>query len=235
MIYVWIMAIAAGLTPRTVLVASLVTAWGVRLTFNFARRGGYSWPPWAGEEDYRWAIVRKEPMFASRWAWSAFNLFFISLYQMGLVLLFTLPMLMCIEGPGSIIGWDLVLAALFLIALVIETMADQQQWEYQQEKIRLKASSGTLPDRFAKGFVHHGLWGIVRHPNYTAEQAQWILFFGFSIVATGRWINWSLTGAILLILLFRGSVDLGEKISTGKYPDYAEHKRKVPCFIPGIK
>ena len=24
-----------------------------RLTYNFNRRGGYSWPPWKGDEDYR--------------------------------------------------------------------------------------------------------------------------------------------------------------------------------------
>merc|ERR1712137_257512 len=24
--------------------------WSVRLTWNFNRRGGYSWPPWQGEE-----------------------------------------------------------------------------------------------------------------------------------------------------------------------------------------
>ena len=33
----------------------LVAAWGVRLTFNFARRGGYR----AGGEDYRWKVVQE--------------------------------------------------------------------------------------------------------------------------------------------------------------------------------
>lgn len=50
--------------------ALLVTVWGFRLTFNFARKGGFSGivtndengfriRPWVGEEDYRWAILRK--------------------------------------------------------------------------------------------------------------------------------------------------------------------------------
>ncbi|MCR2826030.1 DUF1295 domain-containing protein, partial [Microbacterium sp. zg.Y909] len=56
--YTWIFAIAViadgGDAARSVLMAALVTLWGARLTFNFARKGGYS-----GMEDYRWAILRK--------------------------------------------------------------------------------------------------------------------------------------------------------------------------------
>ena len=33
---------------------ALVTLWGARLTFNFARKGGYA----PGGEDYRWAVLR---------------------------------------------------------------------------------------------------------------------------------------------------------------------------------
>ena len=35
--------------------AAVVTAWGLRLSYNFAIKGGYS----AGGEDYRWAEIRK--------------------------------------------------------------------------------------------------------------------------------------------------------------------------------
>mmetsp|Transcript_4282 Transcript_4282/g.7675 ORF Transcript_4282/g.7675 Transcript_4282/m.7675 type:complete len:124 (+) Transcript_4282:137-508(+) len=38
---------------RTLLMACLVTIWGIRLTWNFNRRGGYKWPLWDGDEDYR--------------------------------------------------------------------------------------------------------------------------------------------------------------------------------------
>ena len=33
--------------------AAVSALWGLRLTYNFYRRGGYAWPPWTGEEDYR--------------------------------------------------------------------------------------------------------------------------------------------------------------------------------------
>lgn len=42
---------AAALDPRLLLLAVLITVWGVRLTYNFARKGGYRWQ----DEDYRCA------------------------------------------------------------------------------------------------------------------------------------------------------------------------------------
>jgi steroid 5-alpha reductase family enzyme len=41
-------------------------------------------------------------------------------------------------------------------------------------------------------------------------------------------------GALLLMLLFRGSADLGEKISSAKYPAYKLYAEKVPMFIPKL-
>ena len=51
--YTWVIAAKAGFNPRQVIYAVLVTLWGIRLTFNFARKGAYSIKFWSGEEDYR--------------------------------------------------------------------------------------------------------------------------------------------------------------------------------------
>ena len=40
-------------SPRLALMTLLSALWSLRLTWNFYRRGGYSWPPWTGIEDYR--------------------------------------------------------------------------------------------------------------------------------------------------------------------------------------
>jgi steroid 5-alpha reductase family enzyme len=40
--YVWHMAAVAGFPDRMVLMAVLVSIWGIRLTGNFARRGAYT-------------------------------------------------------------------------------------------------------------------------------------------------------------------------------------------------
>ncbi len=229
--YVWIVTVQSGFELRLVLMALLVTAWGFRLSYNFSRRGGYSWKFWTGEEDYRWAVVKAKPEFTVKWRWLVFNLLFISFYQMGLILLFTLPAVRSMDGLPLGLA-DCLLAALIVVLIVVETLADQQQWNYHKQKKKAQAAGGELPDKYKKGFVHTGLWGLVRHPNYAAEQAIWIVFYFFSVAATGIWLNWSVMGAILLVLLFWGSSSLGESISKGKYPDYAEYLKRVPRFIP---
>lgn len=229
--YAWIVAYEAAFDTRIVLMALLVTAWGVRLTLNFARRGGYSWKFWTGEEDYRWAILRAKPEFQAPWKWLLFNLFFISLYQMGLILLMTLPIVKSMEG-GPLTIMDILLTLMFLLFLVIETLADQQQWDYQKEKYRRINKNEKLSGIYAKGFVHNGLWSKVRHPNYAAEQAIWLTFYFFSVAASGHWINWSMVGCLLLLVLFKASSDFSEEITAGKYPDYNKYQKEVPRFVP---
>lgn len=245
-IYVWYVASASTThwlqndprnepSGRLMLMALLVTVWGARLTFNFWRRGGYHWIPWKGEEDYRWSVLRQNPLLGGRIRWALFNLFFISLYQNSLILLFTLPVLVAWQGDATPLNYlDYLAAGLFLGFVLLETIADQQQWNFQQEKYRRLAQGETLGAVYEKGFCDTGLWAFVRHPNYASEQAIWLSFYLFSVAATGRWLNWSLAGAVLLMLLFLGSSDFSEKISLGKYPAYAAYQKRVGRFLPRI-
>lgn len=234
--YVGYFALESGFQSRLVLMALLVALWGFRLTYNFSRRGGYQWPPWRGEEDYRWAILRKRPLFQPGWKFRLFNLFFISLYQNTLILLFCLPALLAWTQPERpLTALDGLAALLFLLFLLVETLADNQQYRFQSRKKELGAGPGTMPEPFRKGFIDSGLWSLVRHPNYAAEQAIWLSFYLFSVAATGRWFNWSLSGAILLILLFLGSSDFSEKISASRYPDYEGYRKKTPRFVPRLR
>ncbi len=229
--YVWIVAFQTDFEQRIVLMAVMVTAWGLRLSYNFSRRGGYSWKFWTGEEDYRWSILHAKPEFAAKWKWFLFNLFFISFYQMAIILLMTLPIIKSMEGEPT--HWtDFLVAALMLVFIITETIADQQQWNFQKEKIRMLEAGEALPEKYKKGFVSTGLWSLVRHPNYASEQAVWITFYFFSVSASGMWLNWSIMGALLLVILFFGSSNFSESISAGKYPDYKIYQQKVPRFLP---
>ena len=232
-VYVWFMTNAGGMEPRMVLMSVLVTIWGIRLTYNFARRGAYQLKFWEGEEDYRWEELRKRPGFNNKFVWGLFNLFFISAYQNVLIFLFTLPILTTIgDGADPQLGMaDWILAGLFLMAVIIEYIADQQQYDFQTEKYRRIANGEDLSE-YQHGFVRTGLWSIVRHPNYAMEQSVWIIFYCFSVVATGEWINWSIAGCLLLLILFKGSSDFSEELSASKYPEYKEYQRKTPRFVP---
>ena len=231
-VYVWIVAYASDFSPRVVLMAVLATIWAARLTYNFNRRGGYSWKFWEGEEDYRWEVLRQNPVFKSKIAWKLFHLFFICIYQMTLILLFTLPSIVAWQGENPLGLFDVILAGLFLFFVIFETVADQQQWNYQSVKYAKKAANEKLEGNYAKGFVDTGLWSKMRHPNYFAEQSIWLVFYLFSVAASGRWLNWSIMGIVLLLLLFQGSADFSEKLSAEKYPEYKDYLKKVPRFLP---
>lgn len=235
LMYTWYFAYASGWSERLIFMALLVSLWGIRLTYNFGRKGGYSWKFWEGEEDYRWSVLRKRPFLNTRLGWMLFNLLFICIYQHGLIWLFTLPAVMAVQAPSAEISfWDTCIGAVFIGFLAIETIADQQQWNYQTEKYRLKKTGEKLQGEYAVGFIRTGLWSKVRHPNYAAEQAIWITFYFFSVSATGRWINWSMAGCLLLMLLFQGSSDFSEAISAEKYPLYKEYQKKVGRFFPKL-
>jgi len=76
-VYVWIFAGASGFTDvRLNVIAAIVTLWGARLTFNFARKGGYQ----PGGEDYRWEILRQGMSPAG---YQVFNIFFRMLSPQG--------------------------------------------------------------------------------------------------------------------------------------------------------
>ncbi len=231
--YVAYTAIKGGWNDRLILMTVLVAVWSIRLTYNFSRRGGYSLKFWEGEEDYRWTELRKEKFLQSKWSFTLFNLFFICLYQQALILAFTLPGILAIQDAPNPIGiFDIVLAAVFLAFVLLETIADQQQWNFQSEKHRRKNAGEPLTEEQQSGFISSGLWSKVRHPNYASEQSIWIVFYLFSVVATGRWINWSMVGCVLLVLLFQGSADFSENITAGKYPDYKDYQKRVSKFLP---
>lgn len=236
MIYVWFFTYHSDFNLRMMLMSILVTIWGIRLTYNFARKSGYSIYFWRGEEDYRWKILKERvPIFNIKIVWSIFNLLFICLYQMGLIFLFSLPVLAAWQGDSSALNiYDLIIAILMLSFIITESIADKQQFEFQSNKYKKIDNNESLTGDFKRGFLSNGLWSISRHPNFISEQLIWVTFYLFSISATGVYLNWSIIGCVLLIILFYNSANYTESISEKKYPDYKQYKKKVSMFL-GVK
>ena len=63
-VYSWYAAISYP-SPRSQVMAILVTLWGARLTYNFYIKGGFN-----GGEDYRWEIIRS---WFPGYRWEIFN------------------------------------------------------------------------------------------------------------------------------------------------------------------
>ena|SRR3990167_9580243 len=216
---------------RLLTMTSLATLWGLRLSYNFYRKGGYSFK----EEDYRWPILKK--IITNRFVFEIFNLTFIATYQNILLYLIIVPIYYAYLAAKYSINpdwsiFDTVGTAGFLFFLLIETIADQQQWNYQTTKYELKAKN-KLHSIYKVGFIHTGLFRYSRHPNFLSEQVIWWFFYVFSLNYTPlSFINQSVLGTALLTLLFQGSTKFTENITKAKYPQYAEYQKGTSRFIP---
>lgn len=236
--YTWVIAIMGGLSARLIIYASITTLWGIRLTYNFAKKGAYRIKFWEGEEDYRWELLRKKSIFKSKYAWALFDLLFISIYQNLLVLAMCLPQLACVGSSKSLGIFDYLAISLSIFFIAIETIADQEQWKFYKERNKLLSGGKTLTEidsPYNLGFNTLGLWKYMRHPNYLSEQSIWLCLYIFTIGASINnygIFNWTLFGPMLIILLFLGSSTFGESISCNKYPKYKDYQNKVFKYIP---
>ncbi|KAL7541346.1 hypothetical protein ACHAXR_010831 [Thalassiosira sp. AJA248-18] len=166
-IYAWMCVVDS----RTKLMAGLTTLWSIRLTYNFYRRGGYTWPPWNGDEDYRWEILRRGTLggwwklLTNKWIMVVFNIFFISLFQNYLLLYIATPSFVAfsmamkgihcqgVEDGSDITGappplniLDGIACSFFVASLLGEAIADNQQFNFQNKKREWKSRLGTNSD-----------------------------------------------------------------------------------------
>ena len=209
-------------SARLNIMTLLVLAWGARLTFNFARKGGFR----VGGEDYRWKVIQ-ERLGPVRF--QLLNLTFIAPGQMLIIWLFTSPIHQAWSAHEQPLNFlDALAITLFVILHVIEAVTDEQMWTFQQEKKRkLKAGEPVL-----QPFITSGFFRYCRHPNYTCEMGMWYVFYLFGIAATGQWVHWTAWGFIALTLVFFGSTRLGESISLDRHPSYRDYQASTPRLIP---
>ncbi len=210
--------------PRFIIAGVLVLAWAVRLTVNFAIKGGYafSFPTGFTGEDYRWEILREK--IGNRVLFELFNLLFISSYQLLLIFAFTLPLYFYGKVSGPITAVEILLYTVHALLLMLEAAADIQQ-------LRFYRSRSTGGSRHSLGFNTFGLWQYSRHPNYVCEMGQWIVVYLYLVAATGM-LHWSGIGAVLLVGLFAGSTRFTETVTASKYEQYGEWKEMTSVWVP---
>lgn len=205
--------------PRLTVMTTLAVLWGARLTFNFARKGGYA----PGGEDYRWVELRRRlppPLFA------AFNLVFIAFFQNILLLLLAVPAYVAASPTAAPWGsLDTLATVVFLLLLAGETIADQQQWRFQNAK-------RDRGEAYGPKFLTQGLFRYSRHPNFFCEVSMWWTFYAFTVASGAGLVNAAIVGPVLLTLLFHGSTTFTEQLSRAKYPTYADYQRSTSRLIP---
>jgi steroid 5-alpha reductase family enzyme len=247
--------------PRLVLMGVLSLLWGARLSFNYARKGGYAW----GAEDYRWVMIRKE--LNNEFLFQLLNLVFTAFIQNVLLFLIAFPAYFALRSAAPLTACDAAAAALFLFCFATETAADAQQWCFYERRTAMRSGSpaaahalAQLPPREAadlrRGYATTGLFAWSRHPNFCAEVSLWWSFALFAVaaalapvtvpsypfslfaiafkstVADTYRATLPLLGAAGLTMLFNGSTWLTERISASKYPTYKQYQAAVPRLLP---
>ncbi len=209
-------------SARVNVMTVLATMWAIRLTFNYARKGGY----WIGGEDYRWVYLRKQ---MSSLQFQLMNVIVVAIGQMAVVWLFTSPIHQAWAYAERPMGWlDFVAVVVFLALLAFESIADVQMWRFQQNKKQLVQEGVEVE----QPFMDSGLFRFCRHPSYFCEMGMWVTFYAFAVSASGQFWHWTGLGCVLLILVFQGSTRLAEQISSEKYPAYSKYQASVPKLIP---
>jgi steroid 5-alpha reductase family enzyme len=196
-----------GVTARGAAIVALVTIWGIRLTYNWARG-------WRGlpHEDWRYVAFRKHG--GAYWLISFFGL---QLFPSVMTFLGCLPLFFAFDAGLNVIQF--LGAAIMLGATALEAIADEQLRSFRSNT----ANDGRIIDT--------GLWSWSRHPNYLGELGFWLGVCVLGVGSGAPW--WTAVGIVALIGLFRfASIPLAEARSLQRRPGFAEHQRKVSMLLP---
>lgn len=213
---IWLVLYGASQTgsidPSEVLLLLMVCAWGVRLTWNFLK----GWPGMA-HEDWRYVNFRRT---TGQLYWlvsfSGIHLFPTLLVYAGLSsVLFLFQAEATSTTPLTWLG-----AALGVVAIAIETIADNQLRAFVHDK----KEKGSI--------MKTGLWRYSRHPNYFGELLFW---WSCCLCAWGSapLPYWVWAGPLSMTALFYfASIPMLDKRSLERRPAYEAHMRSTSSLIP---
>jgi steroid 5-alpha reductase family enzyme len=205
-------ALADGSQDRALLLALLVTAWGLRLTAHLAHRN-------LGKgEDYRYAEMRRRHGDA----WPLRSLFVVFWLQGALIWVVSLPVQVAMADPTpaglGVLDW--VGTAVWAVGLTFEAVGDWQLSRFKADP----ANRGKVMDR--------GLWRYTRHPNYFGDFCVWWGIWLVALTAGSTW--WTVVGpAVMSVLLIRVSgVALLERSLSRRRKGYADYVARTSAFFP---
>lgn len=200
------------LTPRSWLVAVLITLWGARLSLHIFRRNR------GKGEDPRYQAMRNSHGRAFWWR-SLFTVFWLQ----GAILWFVaLPLLVAIRAtqPAALTAIDGLGIVFFAIGFGFEVVGDYQLARFRAEP----EHRGKVLDR--------GLWRYTRHPNYFGDATLWWGLYVVAASTPGGWLT-LLSPSLMTLLLMRVSgVTLLEDGLKASKPGYRDYIARTPAFFP---
>ena len=205
-------AVADGSFSRQLLIALLVSVWGLRLTVYLA------WRNIGKGEDYRYVTMRE------KWGrrFPLVSLGTVFLLQGALMWVVSLPIQagQVADSPSGLIWLDYVGVLLWAVGLFFETAGDLQLARFKADP----ANKGKVMDR--------GLWRYTRHPNYFGDFMVWWGLYLVALATGDAW--WTIIGplAMTVLLMKVSGVGMLEKTITSRRPGYEAYISRTSAFFP---
>lgn len=199
-------------SPRVILLTSLVSIWGLRLSaYLLWRNIGHG-------EDYRYQEFRRDYGPDRYWWISFFQVFLLQGVLMSLVALPLLGvMINSLEGTLTIV--DGLAIIIWLIGIAFEAGGDYQLTLFKKDY----ANKGKV--------LNTGFWKYTRHPNYFGDATIWWSFALFAFISGSYY---TILGSLLMniLLLKISGVSLLEKNLKKTKPQYADYISRTNTFFP---
>ncbi|WP_296595187.1 DUF1295 domain-containing protein [Phenylobacterium sp.] len=208
----WIATGTDASQARRLLIAAFMLAWGLRL-------GLYLAPRVAGHpEDARYAAFRKTAKnYPLMMLW-------VSLPQAPATALLALSVVAAAQRPTPELDLrDALAAALYLLALAGETLADAQMKRFRGDP----ANKGKVIDT--------GLWAWSRHPNYFFQWLGWMAWPVMALDPSRPVSLLTLVAPAVMYGLLRyvsGVPPLEEAMLKSRGDAFRDYQRRVSVFFP---
>jgi len=203
---------ADGFLGRRLLVAFLVTLWGLRLALHIAIRN-------LGKgEDRRYRAWREA--YGNRFWWiSFFKVFFLQGILLWVISLGVQTVQMA-SAPGKFVWLDALGCVVWAVGFVFEAVGDWQLQKFRSDP----GSKGKVMDR--------GLWAYTRHPNYFGESLIWWGLFLITLTDISNF--WTVISPLIMtyLLLRVSGVAMLERDISERRPEYQAYIRRTPAFLP---
>lgn len=209
----WItFAMAEGFIGRKLLIAILISLWGLRLAVHL------SWRNWGAGEDPRYGTWR-EKSGDRFWLVSLYKVFILQAVFLWIISL-AVQFGQLSPTPDRYTWLDILGVLVWSAGFVFESIGDWQLAKFKADP----QNKGRVMDR--------GLWAYSRHPNYFGEFLIWWGVFLITLSTPNSW--WTVLSPIIItaVLLKMTGIPLTEKTTVKKRPGYTDYIKRTSAFIP---
>ncbi len=205
-------AVSPGDASHRILIGLLPALESLRLALLVVRRLGHG-------EDSRYADLR------TRWAARgreqvSFAVFFQA--QAAIIPILSLPfVLAAFNHTGRLEPVEWAGAALWLVAVVFETLADRQLARFRADP----ANKGKT--------LRTGLWATSRHPNYFFQTLTWLAYGLIAVAAPWGYLGFVGYVLILVLVLFvSGIPPIEERALRTRGEEFVRYRETTSAFVP---